>query len=70
MCGALVFGVVIDGVTMFISARDLVKGTGKKLGEILRKQADIKEEQLDRIKERIAASGLITIQKTTVGNRL
>ncbi|KHN82744.1 hypothetical protein Tcan_17445 [Toxocara canis] len=68
--GAVVFGLVIDGVTIIISARELAKGTDKKIGHILRKQADMKEEQLDSIKERLAASGLITIQKTKIGNSL
>ena len=50
---------VIDGVTIYISANDLAKRNGNtKLSDALRKLADQKELELQKIKKQAESSGL------------
>lgn len=57
--GAVGIGIVIDGVTIAITASSLAKGETSKLSEELRKIADIKSEELVMIRNRIRGSSLI-----------
>lgn len=57
--GAVGIGIVIDGVTIAITASSLAKGETSKLSEELRKIADIKSEELVMIRNRIRGASLI-----------
>ena len=46
---------VIDGVTIYLSADDLKKGSITNLSEALRKLADDKEEELESIQKTVMA---------------
>ncbi|CAG9530920.1 unnamed protein product [Cercopithifilaria johnstoni] len=51
--GAIGIGVIIDGVTMFLSVRDIVKGCSTKFSDCLNSLADFKEKELGQIMDRI-----------------
>lgn len=57
--GALGVGIVVDGVTIFFSSRDLASGCSSKFSEALYKLADFKEEELGRVMSRIDQSDLL-----------
>ncbi|VDN22600.1 unnamed protein product [Gongylonema pulchrum] len=51
--GALGVSVVIDGVTIYFSSRDLASGGSTKFSEALYRLADFKESELGQIMSRI-----------------
>lgn len=56
--GAIGIGVIIDGVTIFLSARDIAKGCSTKFSDCLNNLADFKEKELEQIMDRIDLSNL------------
>ncbi|EJW77753.1 hypothetical protein WUBG_11334, partial [Wuchereria bancrofti] len=57
--GAIGIGIIIDGVTMFISARDIATGCSTKFSDCLNNLADFKEKELGQIMARIDLSNLL-----------
>uniref|UniRef100_A0A915PG71 peptidylprolyl isomerase n=1 Tax=Setaria digitata TaxID=48799 RepID=A0A915PG71_9BILA len=57
--GAIGIGVIIDGVTMFLSARDIAMGCSTKFSDRLNSLADFKEKELGEIMTRIDVSNLL-----------
>ncbi|KAK6103979.1 Apolipoprotein L family protein [Brugia pahangi] len=57
--GAIGIGIIIDGVTMFISARDIATGCSTKFSDCLNNLADFKEKELGQIMTRIDLSNLL-----------
>ncbi|KAL3993864.1 Apolipoprotein L family protein [Acanthocheilonema viteae] len=57
--GAIGIGVIIDGVTMFLSARHIAKGCSTKFSDCLNNLADFKEKELEKIMTRIDLSNLL-----------
>lgn len=62
--GALGIGIVIDGVTVFLSSRDLARGSSTKFSEALNKLADLKEKELDDIMNVIDESNVFASADT------
>ncbi|EFO16021.1 hypothetical protein LOAG_12487 [Loa loa] len=57
--GAIGIGVIIDGVTIFLSARDIATGCSTKFSDCLNNLADFKEKELGQIMTRIDLSNLL-----------
>lgn len=57
--GAIGVGVIIDGVTMFLSVRDISTGCSTKFSDCLNSLADFKEKELGQIMTRIDLSNLL-----------
>uniref|UniRef100_A0A0R3RWJ4 Apolipoprotein L3-like n=1 Tax=Elaeophora elaphi TaxID=1147741 RepID=A0A0R3RWJ4_9BILA len=56
--GAIGIGIIIDGVTMFLSARDIASGCSTKFSACLNSLADFKEKELGKIMDMIDLNGL------------
>lgn len=57
--GAIGIGVIIDGVTIFLSACDMAKGCSTKFSDCLYSLADLKEKELGEIMTRVDLSNLL-----------
>ncbi|VDK79929.1 unnamed protein product [Onchocerca ochengi] len=57
--GAIGIGVIIDGVTIFLSARDIATGCSTKFSDCLNSLADFKEKELEQIMAKIDFSNLL-----------
>ncbi|VDO35255.1 unnamed protein product [Onchocerca flexuosa] len=57
--GAIGIGVIIDGVTIFLSARDIATGCSTKFSDCLNSLADFKEKELGQIMAKIDLSNLL-----------